>query len=99
MAIGTTRLQPEHRFRLHPPGVIPLWLEEMLRRCGQEFMHAPGEDRSETLLRLAGPLLSPPEEMILAWHFLDDVRCLWLAGGNVKIWIKKSLELSGVVTR
>ena len=84
MAIGTTRLQPEHRFRLHPPGVIPLWLEEMLRRCGQEFMHAPGEDRTATLLRLARPLLSPPEEMILAWHFLDDVRCLWLAGGNME---------------
>ena len=83
MAVATVRLQPEHRFRLQPPGVTPLWMEEMLKHCGPEIMRAPGESLTATLLRLARPLLEPPEEMILAWHFLDNVRCLWLAGGNL----------------
>jgi hypothetical protein len=82
MAVSTVRLQPAHRFRLQPPGVTPLWLEEMLKHCGPEIMRTPGENRTATLLRLARPLLEPPDEMMLAWHFLDDVRCLWVAGGN-----------------
>lgn len=82
MPVNFARLQPAHRSRLFSPGVTPLWLEEMLAHCGPEITRQPGEDRTATLLRLARPLLDPPEEMLLRWHYLDDVRCLWLAGGG-----------------
>src|SRR5262245_55901515 len=84
MAVSVVRLQPDHRFRLLPPGVIPLALEHMLKDRGPEIMRKPGENRTETLLRLAGPLLKLPEDSYLAWHFLDDVSCFWLAGGSAE---------------
>ena len=55
----------------------------MFEHAGLSMEGPAGESRTATLLRLARPLLEPPEQMILAWHFLDDIRCLWLAGGNL----------------
>jgi len=82
MTVASIRLQPGHRYRLLPPGVSALHLEEMLRHCGKQIMRLPGEDRTATLLRLARPLLPPPEERTPAGRCLEAVRGLWLAGGG-----------------
>jgi hypothetical protein len=82
MAVTTVRLQPEHRFRLLPPGVTPLWLEDLLKHCGPVEARQPGENCTATLLRRARPLLDPPDRMLLVWHFLEDLNCLWTAGGG-----------------
>ena len=83
-SLPVTLLQPARRARLMPPGVTGLHLPGMFERAGICKDGPAGESRHATLLRLARPLLEPPEEMILAWQFLDDVRCLWLAGGSVE---------------
>lgn len=82
MLVETVRLQPETRHRLLPPGVTGLQLAAMLEQAGISSEKPAGENLTETLFRLARPLLDPPDKFILAWHYLDDVRCLWLDGGN-----------------
>lgn len=59
-------------------------LPAMFEAAGLTMDGPAEESRHSTLLRLARPLLEPPEPMILAWHFLDGIKCLWLAGGNLE---------------
>jgi hypothetical protein len=82
MAPVTIPLQPAHRHRLLPPGVTGLHLPAMFEQAGVSLDGPTEERRHDTLLRFAGVLLNPPDAMTFAWHFLDGVRCLWLAGGN-----------------
>lgn len=84
MRIELVRLQPETRFRLMPPGVTGLHLPAMFEHAGIRMEGPAGESFTATLLRLSRPLLDPPGEFILAWHFLDDVCGVCLDGGNAE---------------
>jgi hypothetical protein len=77
-------LQPASRHRLLPPGVMGVHVPALFQQAGISMEGPAGESRQSALLRLARPLLDPPEQFILAGGFLDKVRCVWKDGGNAK---------------
>ena len=84
MILPVATLQPAARARLFPPGVQGLHIRAMFEAAGISMTGPAEESLNTSLLRLAGMLLDPPDELILVWHFLDGVRCVWLDGGSLK---------------
>ncbi len=84
MGVKCCHLQPQTRARLIPPGIGGVDLAAMFSLAKLNADALPEESRTVTLLRLASALLAPPEEFILAWHFLDNIQSLWLVGGNLE---------------
>lgn len=76
-------LQPAVGARLFPPGVQGMHIRAMFEAAGISMAGPAEESLTARLLRLARQLLDPPEKLLLAWHFLDGVRCVWVDGGNL----------------
>jgi|GEM_PF-4234415 len=82
MPVFVQFLQPRSRHRLLTPGVTGLHLPLMFERAGIEMKGPAEEGRTAALLRYARLAIEPPEECFVTEHFLNDVRCLWIDGGN-----------------
>jgi hypothetical protein len=90
-------LQPAHLHRLCVPGVRALPLGALLEEAGESSKYRPGESADEFILRLASPLLRPPDELLFSW--MDTAACgvLWLGGGALPLanlsWLADRLEV------